>query len=140
MRVVSSGIGGTGRVLSDIEGLLSGHLTISCRSLYRVRSPSLPAPLAFRHQCQFLDFGPFAGTVWDRRENGGPPVWRGCLSPIRLSPLLLRVLQPFAVAFTCPTFTHVLLLVAGALLATGRRTVTAALRAVGLGEERHVTS
>src|SRR5262249_52359030 len=39
-----------------------------------------------------------------------------------------------------PTFMHVLTLVAGALLATGRRTVTAALRAAGLGEERHFTT
>jgi hypothetical protein len=52
----------------------------------------------------------------------------------------LRVLQPFATAFTRPTFAHVLTLVAGALLASGRRSVTAALRAVGLSEERHFTT
>jgi DDE superfamily endonuclease len=62
------------------------------------------------------------------------------MSSVRPSPLLFRVLQPFAVAFTRPTFAHVLTLVAGALLASGRRTVTAALRAVGLGEERHFTT
>src|SRR5262245_10274263 len=62
------------------------------------------------------------------------------MSPFRPSPVLLRVLQPFAVAFTRPTYTHVLTLVAGALLATGRRTVTAALRALGLGEERRFTT
>lgn len=59
---------------------------------------------------------------------------------VRPWPLLFRALQPFAVAFTRPTFAHVLMLVAGALLASGRRTVTAALRAVGLGEERHFTT
>jgi len=59
---------------------------------------------------------------------------------VRPSPLLFRALQPFAVAFTRPTFAHVLTLVVGALLASGRRTVTAALRAVGLGEERHFTT
>jgi len=53
--------------------------------------------------------------------------------------LLLHILRPFAVAFTCPTFAHALTLVAGALLTCGRRTVTAALRAVGLGDERHCT-
>src|SRR5262249_17810975 len=39
-----------------------------------------------------------------------------------------------------PTFAHVLTLVAGTLLASGRRTVAAALRAVGLGEERQFTT
>jgi DDE superfamily endonuclease len=34
----------------------------------------------------------------------------------------------------------VLLLVCGTLLTSGRRTVTAALRAVGRGEERHFTT
>src|SRR3954471_23815918 len=48
----------------------------------------------------------------------------------------LSVLTRFAVAFTAPTFRHVQVLVAGTVLASGRRTVAAALRAVGLGEER----
>src|SRR3954447_11347937 len=52
----------------------------------------------------------------------------------------LSVLTPFAVAFTAPTFRHVLLLVSGTILASGRRTVAAALRAVGLGEERRFTT
>src|SRR5262249_2334927 len=69
-----------------------------------------------------------------------PPARRYPMSPFRPSPVLLRVLQPFATAFTRPTFMHVLTLVAGALLATGRRTVTAALRAAGLAEERHFTT
>jgi hypothetical protein len=53
---------------------------------------------------------------------------------------LLPLLTPFAVAFTAPTFRHVLVLVAGTLLASGRRTVAAALRAVGLAEERRFTT
>src|SRR6266511_3254371 len=53
---------------------------------------------------------------------------------------LLPLLTPFAVAFTAPTFRHVLVLVAGTLLASGPRTVAAALRAVGLGEERRFTT
>jgi hypothetical protein len=52
----------------------------------------------------------------------------------------LPLLTPFAAAFTAPTFRHALVLVTGALLASGRRTVAAALRAVGLGEERRFTT
>src|SRR3954469_11663327 len=52
----------------------------------------------------------------------------------------LSVLTPFAVAFTAPTFRHVQVLVAGTILASGRRPVAAAPRAVGLGEERRFTT
>ena len=52
----------------------------------------------------------------------------------------LSLLTPFAVAFTAPTFRHVLVLVSGTILARGRRTVTAALRAAGLGDERRFTT
>src|SRR4029434_6435674 len=52
----------------------------------------------------------------------------------------LSVLTPFAVAFTAPTFRHVLVLVSGTILASGRRTVASALRAVGLSEERRFTT
>jgi DDE superfamily endonuclease len=53
---------------------------------------------------------------------------------------LVPLLAAFAPAFTAPTFAHALLLVYGTLLASGRRTVTAALRAVGLRDERHFTT
>src|SRR5215204_2209141 len=59
--------------------------------------------------------------------------------PIASGPLL-SLLTPFAIAFTAPTFRHVLVLVSGTILASGRRTVAAALRAVGLGEERRCTT
>ena len=52
----------------------------------------------------------------------------------------LSLLTPFTVAFTAPTFRHVLVLVSGTILASGRRTVAAALRAVGLGDERRFTT
>jgi DDE superfamily endonuclease len=52
----------------------------------------------------------------------------------------LSLLTPFAVAFTTPTFRHALVLVSGTILASGRRTVAAALHAVGLGEERRFTT
>lgn len=57
-----------------------------------------------------------------------------------LSPDSLLVLQPFAEAFTRSTFCHMRTLVFGTLLASGRRTVTAALRAMGRGDERHFTT
>jgi hypothetical protein len=59
--------------------------------------------------------------------------------PLAIVPLL-PLLTPFAVAFTAPTFHHGLVLVAGTILANGRRTVAAALRAVGLGAERRFTT
>lgn len=56
------------------------------------------------------------------------------------SPAIVQLLTTFARAFGRPTFAHVLVLVYGTILAPGRRTVTAALRAVGLREERHFTT
>ncbi len=56
------------------------------------------------------------------------------------SPAIVAILATFAPAFTAPTFAHAQVLVYGTLLAVGRRTVTAALRAVGLAEERHFTT
>ena len=43
-------------------------------------------------------------------------------------------MRPFASCFTAATWRHVLVLVAGALLAPGRRTVAAALRVMGLDQ------
>src|SRR5229473_5130400 len=56
------------------------------------------------------------------------------------SPAVADLLQIFAVAFTRPTFAHARVLVFGTILATGQRTVAAALRAVGLRDERHFTT
>jgi hypothetical protein len=55
-------------------------------------------------------------------------------------PEFVRLLQTFVAAFTRPTFAHAVVLLYGAILAPGRRTVAAALRAVGLRDERHFTS
>ncbi len=49
---------------------------------------------------------------------------------------MIRVLTPFAPLFSERIWQHVQLLLAGAILAPGRRTVASALRAVGLQEER----
>src|SRR3954465_9086284 len=43
-------------------------------------------------------------------------------------------MQPFAASFTNAVWRHVLILVAGVVLAPGRRTVTGALRAMGLDQ------
>ena len=47
---------------------------------------------------------------------------------------IILVLAHFAPAFTQPTYRKVVVLVVGTLLTKGRRTVTAALRTVGLAE------
>ena len=45
---------------------------------------------------------------------------------------LVTILQPFRDGFTAPTWEHVLVLVMGAILVPGRRTVASALRVMGL--------
>ena len=54
-------------------------------------------------------------------------------------PEIVALLAVFANAFTTPTFEKSLLLLAGVILAPGRRTVASALRAVGLAQEPHFT-
>src|SRR5215203_1092799 len=49
---------------------------------------------------------------------------------------MIQVLAPFAPLFSKSVFQHVQLLLVGAILAPGKRTVASALRAVGLEEER----
>jgi hypothetical protein len=44
-------------------------------------------------------------------------------------------MQPFSHSFTAPTWQHVLVLIAGAILSPGRRTVAAALRVTGLDQD-----
>jgi DDE superfamily endonuclease len=56
------------------------------------------------------------------------------------SPVIVPFMRPFATAFTRPTFDHVLALICGTLLASGRRTIASALRAIGLIDERHFTT
>ena len=56
------------------------------------------------------------------------------MAPPDVPDILVRWLSPFAGAFTAPTRRNVSVLVAGALLAPGRRTVAAALSVLGLRE------
>ena len=53
------------------------------------------------------------------------------------SPAIIQILQAFAPAFTTPTCSNALALLYGTLLTVGRRTVAAALRAVGLADQPH---
>lgn len=53
-----------------------------------------------------------------------------------LPPEIINVLAHFAPAFTQPSYRKVVVLLAGTILARGRRTVTAALRAVGLEQDK----
>ncbi len=50
---------------------------------------------------------------------------------------IIAVLAAFAPLFTARTFTSVQVLLIGTILTPGRRTVTAALRAMGLAQEKH---
>ena len=52
-----------------------------------------------------------------------------------IPPVLTVWLSVFQPCFTAPVWNHVLVLVAGAVLAPGKRTVTQALRVMGLGDE-----
>ena len=49
---------------------------------------------------------------------------------------MIRVLVPFAPLFSRSVWGHVQVLIVGAILAPGKRTVASALRAVGLDNER----
>ncbi len=53
-----------------------------------------------------------------------------------LPPAMLPLLMPFAPHFSCRVWQHALSLLIGAILAPGRRTVTAALRAMGLDHDQ----
>src|SRR5829696_4758095 len=57
-----------------------------------------------------------------------------CAMPASVPEVLAAWMQLFAVYFTTAVWRHVLVLVAGTLLAPGRRTVTAALRIMGLDQ------
>lgn len=50
-----------------------------------------------------------------------------------LPPAMILLLRPFAPHFSCRVWAHVQVLLAGAILAPAQRTVTAALRVMGLG-------
>ncbi len=51
------------------------------------------------------------------------------------SPEIVQLLATFALAMSAPTFQNALVVIYGAILAPGRRTVTAALRVLGMSQE-----
>ena len=51
-----------------------------------------------------------------------------------MPPILLTLMEAFRGFFTAPVFDHVLVLVTGAVLTPGKRTVSAVLRIMGLGQ------
>ena len=53
-----------------------------------------------------------------------------------LPTVMIRVLVPFAPLFSKRVWQHAQVLLAGAILAPGRRTVSSALRAMGLDQEK----
>ena len=53
---------------------------------------------------------------------------------------IIQLVSTFAVAFTAPAFAKALVLLYGTILTPGRRTVAAALRAVGLPNAEHFTN
>ncbi len=56
-----------------------------------------------------------------------------------LPPAMLQLLAPFAPLFARRVWCHALVLVVGTLLAPGKRTVCAALRAMGLSQTKQWT-
>ena len=56
------------------------------------------------------------------------------------SPEIIQLLSFFSVAFTAPTFANALVLILGTILTPGRRTVTAALRMMGRGNDKHFSN
>ena len=55
---------------------------------------------------------------------------------LTLPPEIITLLMPFAPLFSSPVFSHAQVLLTGAILTPGSRTVTAALRAMGLSHLR----
>src|ERR687898_33978 len=71
-------------------------------------------------------------TSSDMSRRGTITQTKACAMPTSVPAVLAAWMQPFAASFTTAGWRHVLVLVAGVVLAPGRRTVTAALRAMGL--------
>src|SRR3954468_4191849 len=78
-----------------------------------------------------MSLPPASGRVL---HSGGLGRRRCAMTPSVGPAVLDGWMQPFRCHFTAAVWRHVLVLVCGALLAPGRRTVAAALRVMGLGE------
>src|SRR4051812_31979627 len=71
---------------------------------------------------------------WRVLRRGGLGRRRCAMTPSVCPAVLNDWMRPFRCHFTAAVWRHVLVLVCGALLAPGRRTVAAVLRVMGLGE------
>ncbi|MCP4196167.1 MAG: transposase [Proteobacteria bacterium] len=52
------------------------------------------------------------------------------------APEMVQLINVFTIAFTVPTWRHATVLLIGAILTPGRRTVASALRVMGMGDKR----
>jgi len=50
---------------------------------------------------------------------------------------IVSIILPFATLFSKPVWSHAQILLVGAILATGKRTMTSVLAVLGLSEEKH---
>ena len=57
-----------------------------------------------------------------------------------LPPEIVAILAAFAPLFSCRVWSHAQLLLVGAILVNGRRTVASALRVMGLADDAHYTN
>src|SRR4051795_9397382 len=84
-----------------------------------------------------IAFAPAIVTTSARKgwSPGATTQRKACAMPTSVPAVLAVWMQPFGCFFTSAVWRHVLVLVAGVVLAPGRRTVTAALRVMGLDQE-----
>ena len=106
--------------LDALDDWILGHGAHDRASGWRCRRPTLAAPAR-------LDST--TGMAPNRHRATTAP------DPHRIAPFLAARLSVFRSCFTAPVWTRVLVLAAGAVLAPGKRTITQALRVMGLGQD-----
>ena len=84
-----------------------------------------------RNRLRYGESGPERRFGEEMADTGA-----SCLLPRTLAGWM----QPFQAGFTAPTWQHVLVLIVGAILTPGRRTVAAALRVIGREQDPHFTN
>ena len=91
--------------------------------------------LAFPNSFSTLDFSHLRAKGVGYARHRYPP--KEVIEIVRtLPPKMVQALAPFAPLFSKCVWHHAQLLLVGAILAPGRRTVSSALRARGLDQER----
>jgi hypothetical protein len=114
--------------MSSVMRFIISRTTIACRRYvlrWSVRDAAdALTPLAVRVQLASTN------AMSTHRTHPGAAASHSDLTP----PILAGWLSAFRDCFTAPVWAHVLVLVAGAVLAPGKRTVSQALRVMGLAE------